>query len=278
MSVETVDLRTINTIISILRKFPPIQNKAKYEYHRRGKSFFYGLKSSDFNKFTDLENGERLFNYWRDKLVESRLLLKIFPNKQKGSPYAITPFGIAFLIQNLDSLNTLLLSFEEDDYPLKKAEWDKEVSNCINVVKHFARGIPDIQTHAIATTFLKACKLISFTNYAYVLQTVVGEDIEADLALDISRPYNDEKTPEKIKQDFEDTANHLLGNSCWISLHHHNTHKRFTEYREKTGNFPYFQPTYMPENVIQCGKMFGDKVVLKFLSEESQRVVEQLTH
>lgn len=263
MSVETADLRTIKTIVSILRKFPPIQNKRLYEYHRRGKSFFYGLKSSDFNKFTDLENGERLFNYWRDKLVESRFLLKIFPDKQKGSPYAITPFGIAFLLQNLhpDEIN-----------------WDTEISNCQKVIFHFHKGDSSkLNGEYTYNTFVKSCRMINFEGYGIVLQTVLGDDIEVDLNLDIAvKNKIKPKDPLQDKQDFEDVAYHILGNMCWLQLHNRlfqiKAHSYFSKFDDS-----HFKFVDIDKEIANFGKTFGDKVVLKFLSEESQRVVEILT-
>lgn len=250
-------LRTNKTILDILSKFPPIQNKGKYEFHRRGKSFFYGLKSSDFNKF-DFDNGDRIFNYWRDKLVEMRLLLKIFPDKEKGSPYAITPFGIAYLIQNTELDET-------------------QINNCINVIKHFYKGdTTGIDLKDKQLSFIKSCNMISFETHAIVFQTVLGDDMEVDLNIDITQKDKTQPSkPEKDKEDFDDTAYHILGNACWLLLHLRSLELKASEYFESVENTGFMVHPYTKE-VVKLGKAFGDKVVLESLSEESRRVVEIL--
>lgn len=263
----TIDhLRMNRTIMEILRKFPAIQNKPQYEYHTRGKGFYYGLKSSDFNKF-DFNNGDRIFNYWRDKLVEVRFLIKIQPFKKKGSPYAVTPLGIAYILQNLEVSKPFVLDTDFFD----------EVSNCLDVMLHFYKGDSfGLNYENNLFHFWKACKMIEFGNFSNNLRTLVGDDLEFDMSLDLSvQDRVKTNNPDKEKQVFQDVANHIIGSMCWLQLHNRKMQISGKKWAESVGN-NYFEMQYVSDETIKLGKTFGDNVVLKTLAEESQRVVEVL--
>ena len=275
----TIDhLRINKTVEDILRKFPAIQNNPKYEYHRRGgrgKNILYGLKASDFNKF-DFDNGDRIFNYWRDVLVEHRLLLKIFPNKDKGSPYAITPLGIAFILPGLDLARNLLISIGGDDNEWKRTEWDKEVSNCLEVVLHFYKGdTKGLNRKSNYSYFVKSCNMINF-EYGIMCRALVGNDEDLDRALDIkwisSTPP---KNPIEDKEDLESVANHIVGNMAWAQLHNQKFQIQVKDWATSIGNDKFITESTSKET-LTLGKSFGDKVILKTLAEESRRVVEIL--
>ena len=244
-------IRMNNTVIEILRKFPSIQNKKNFYYSGIGKSFFYGLKSSNFNKFSEFKNGDRIFNHWRDKLVQIGFLFKIYPKKQRSSPYAITPLGIAYLVKN--------------------SHLDKyEIHNCINVVIHFfkedKKGLKfDKMTPALHVTFENACKLMEFHQDKVIFQTSFLNNITLIIHIELNKST-------------KDSAYYLIGNMCWLCnfMYIYNMIEMLrvnnnTEYSNLKKSY-----AVLPNEVKVFGQLFGDKIVLPILEYHTNYTKEVL--
>lgn len=234
-----IDLTHTNkTIIQILSKFPPIQNNVDFKYYRTGKSFFYGLKSSDFNKFSEFENGDRIFNHWRDKLVQMRLLFKIYPKKERGSPYAITPLGIAYLVQNLE-------------------QGEIEMLNCYNVILHFFKGdktgLKFDKLHTILYYgFVNACQMIKFKQNEVIFETSIIGGI------------NFEIIHKKINSIEDNSAYYLIGNMCWIAKSWHVYSMSQEMISKNNTKYDTLEQSYdlLTKEVKVFGQLFGEKVVM----------------
>lgn len=246
-----IDLTRINkTIFEILNKFPPIQNRKKFEYHRQGKSFFYGLKSSDFNKF-EFKNGDRIFNHWKDKLVEMGFLFKIYPKKERGSPYAITPLGIVYLVQNLQQDETQRL-------------------NCYNVILHYFKGDKtglefDKLSPVLHIAFESACQLVKFKKDRVIFETAITGDMNLTIKYQAINSSND------------DSAYYLIGNICWLAKASHvwsmggqMLQKNYSKYNRYAKNYE-----LLPKEVKVFGQIFGEKIIMP-LFEANHMIVKAI--
>ena len=239
---NNIDLtRTNKTIISILSKFPPIQNNSVHEYFGVGSSVFYGLKSSDFNEYTDFENGDRIFNHWRDKLVGAGLLIKVRQQKKRGSPYAITPLGVAYLVQN--------------------SKMDKtDILNCINVAVHYFKDKKFDKTTFefnkiidLFPIFVDSFNLIKFEKDVTVIQTRLYFNIHLDLY----------QIAEEVKNiNFAKIAYYLIGNLCWLILStiRYGESQTLKNDKEEYKRLKKTSVNVMPKGIMMFGKVFSQEI------------------
>ena len=221
-----------------------------------GKKFIgYGLKQFEFSNYKkhNHHTNERKFREYKKELMESKLIHEIHTKNNKlGRPfYQITPLGVAYLVQNL-KLGT------------------KDLKNCFNITAYFYKNKIDFKLkESYEYYFKKSCQLVSGDQKYTTFQSIIGDDLEIDLTLDVEQyvhNYND-------IQGYRKASHHIIGNMCWLLLQFDTIQKNASEWAKSVGNNKFISIRVSKE-ILKIGKKYGEDILKNILQLEAKRIEE----